>query len=93
MLKTIEEQEKIIPNRYTLTKVVSLRVNELLKGARPKISRRNVTIIELYKNGLTFGGAKRIALEEIRLGLLPYCQTTIKPTAHIENTSTVVFTS
>lgn len=75
MGKTIAAELKVIPNRYTLTRVISLRVNELLRGAAPKLDQKSELIKNSYKNGLTFGNARLIAMKEICEKSIPYSHT------------------
>jgi DNA-directed RNA polymerase subunit K/omega len=80
---TIQEHEAITGSRYTLAMIVSKRVNQLLKGARPKPGLG--PDFDFGRDSIAPNRLAKIALEEIRTGKLKWSHTT-KP--EVKDTTT-----
>lgn len=63
--KTIEEQLAIIPNKYELTRVVSLRVRELMGGSPPSNLVDPILVHEYRHTSIPGSRCIKVALDEI----------------------------
>ncbi len=76
---TIEAAQNIIPSRYTIMRVASLRVREIMAGAKPHPDVDRRLTDEYRRTTLPGSRAIKVALNEIEKGKVPFTQNTVIP--------------
>lgn len=89
-LHTIQEHLEVVGNKYDLARLVMLRTKQLIERAsvKPGISQEFKPKRHMHGK-VTKQDAMKTALEEIRLGLIPWRRTAFEKLPEVEQ---VVFT-
>jgi DNA-directed RNA polymerase subunit K/omega len=87
---TIQEHLEVVGNKYDLTRLVMLRTKQLIERAsvKPGISEEFKPKRHMHGK-VTKQDAMKVALEEIRLGLIPWQRNKFETLPEVEQ---VVFT-